>query len=116
MHSYYSLVVKILTSELLAISSQQTTSICEEILATASADELYVVMRRVEDSEHYRGHRISNFLEGDFFSWYLNERSEPLAAALRDVARQFLDFEPASALLRPEAKQDLLKEFYSSPS
>lgn len=114
MHSYYSLVVKILTSELLSISAHGPFSVCEEMIAAKTVDELCAVLAKIEDSEYYKRYRISNFLEGDFFSWYLNERSRPLADAIRMVAREFLDFEPASAILLPEAKQDLLKEFYSS--
>lgn len=114
MHSYYSLVVKIVTSELLSISTHSVFSVCEEITATTTIDELFSVMERIENGEYYRRYRISNFLEGDFFSWYMNERSHVLAKAIRGVARQFLEFEPASAILLPETKQDLLKEFYSS--
>lgn len=114
MHSYYSLVVKIVTSELLSISTHSTFSVCEEVVATSTIDDLHSVMTRIENGEYYRRYRISNFLEGDFFSWYMNERSRPLANAIRGVARKFLEFEPASAILLPEAKQDLLKEFYSS--
>ena len=33
---------------------------------------------------------------------------------MRDVAREFLEFEPASAILVPQLKKDLLKELYSS--
>jgi hypothetical protein len=114
MHTYYSLVVKILTSELLSISAHSSVSVCEEMIAATTIDGLCAVMATIEDSEHYKRYRISNFLEGDFFGWYLNERSRPLADAIRAVAREFLEFEPASAILLPEAKQDLLKEFYSS--
>lgn len=114
MHSYYSLVVKIVTSELLSISTHSTFSVCDEITGTTTIDDLHAVMVRIENGEYYRRYRVSNFLEGDFFSWYMNERSRPLAQAIRGVARQFLEFEPASAILLPEAKQDLLKEFYSS--
>jgi len=114
MHSYYSLVVKILTSELLSISAHSTFSVCDELTATGTIDELYSVLTRIEDGEYYKRYRISNFLEGDFFSWYMNERSRPLADAIRALAREFLSFEPASAILLTEAKQDLLKEFYSS--
>lgn len=44
MHSYYSLVVKIVTSELLAISTHNTFSACDEIIATTTIDELHSVM------------------------------------------------------------------------
>ena len=114
MHSYYSLVVKLLTSELLSISTHGTFSVCDELTAAQTIDELYAVLTRIENGEYYKRYRISNFLEGDFFSWYINERSRPLAEAIRALAHKFLEFEPASAILLTEAKQDLLKEFYSS--
>jgi hypothetical protein len=114
MHSYYSLVVKIVTSELLSISTHSTFSVCAEIAATTRIDDLHAVMTRIENGEYYRRYRIGNFLEGDFFSWYMNEKSLPMADAIRAVARRFLEFEPASAILLPETKRDLLKEFYAS--
>ena len=114
MHSYYNLIVKIFTSEILSISVHSTYSVCDEIVATHTIDELRSVLDHIENEEYYKRFRISNFLEGDFFSWHIHERSRPLADAIRSVARQFLDFEPASAMLLPEAKQDLLKELYSS--
>jgi N-6 DNA Methylase len=114
MHSYYSLVVKILTSELLSISTHSTFSVCEELTAARTIEDLYGVLARIENGEYYQRYRISNFLEGDFFSWYMNERSKSFVIAIRALAREFLGFEPASAILLTEAKQDLLKEFYSS--
>ena len=114
MHSYYSLIVKILTSELLSTSTNTTSSICEEITGTTTINDLYTVLTKIENGEYYKRYQISNFLECDFLSWYMNEQSRPLADAIRTVAREFLELEPASAILLPGAKQDLLKEFYSS--
>lgn len=114
MHSYYNLVVKILTSELLSASTSGGESICERIVSTKTIHDLYEVLNAIENEEYYRKFRITNFLEGDFFSWYMNEQSSHLSDCIRDVAREFLDFEPASALLIPETKRDLLKELYSS--
>ena len=113
-HSYYSLVVKIVTSELLSLYSDGLASVCERITASRTVEELYSVMSHIENSEYYRQLGVSNFLEGDFFSWYMEEPSERMAACIRAMAREFLQFEPASTILLPEIKQDLLKEFYSS--
>ena len=113
MHSYYALVVKILTSELLAATTTIPLSLAEKLATAPSIDNLYKVLTSLEDSDHYKRYRITNFLEGDFFSWYVNEKSTPLANAIQALAREFLDFEPATAILRPEAIKDLLKEFYT---
>ncbi|MFH1024573.1 MAG: N-6 DNA methylase [Planctomycetota bacterium] len=113
MHTYYSLVVKLLTSELLA-APVNGTSTCRSLATAPSQNALFAALKSLEDSEHYKHFRISNFLEGDFFSWYTIERSKPLADAIRDLAVEFLDFEPATAYLMPGRIKDLLKEFYSS--
>ena len=113
MHSYYSLVVKILTSELLGATTAIPSTLCESLASAPSQESLYKVLTYLENSEYYRRFRISNFLEGDFFSWYVNEKSKSLASAIQALAREFLDFEPATAILRPEAIKDLLKEFYT---
>lgn len=115
MHTYYSLVVKLLTAELLAAT--QTTAEISPVgaIANASDDEsLYREVAKLEEGDFYRNYRISNFLEGDFFSWYTNEESPQLANSIRSLARTFQEFEPATAKFKPETIKDLLKEFYSS--
>jgi len=113
-HSYYALVVKLLTSELLATVNPVTMRSLCELLANAKPERLYALLSDLEDGDYWRKYRISNFLEGDFFSWYTNEQSKPLASAIQSVARELLAFEPATPLLKPEAIQDLLKEFYTT--
>ncbi len=112
MHTYYSLVVKLLTSELLA-APLNGESICQALAMAPTSDDLFSTLKSLEDSDHYKRLRISNFLEGDFFSWYTIERSKPLADAIRELATELLDFEPATAYLKPGNVKDLLKEFYS---
>ncbi len=114
-HTYYALVVKLLTAELLMAAQQMAQrSLCESIANAADQEAVYSLLNRMEDGKYWRGYRISNFLEGDFFSWYSQERSNTLARGVQQLAREFLDFEPATAVVRPEAIQDLLKQFYSS--
>ncbi len=114
-HSHYALVVKLLTSELLAaVNPFSTTSLCALIANASSVDQTYKYLAELEDGEYWRKYRISNFLEGDFFSWYTNERSKALAEAIQALAREFLQFEPATAIVRPESIKDLLKEFYTT--
>jgi len=113
-HSYYALVVKLLTSELLtAVNPVQTESICEA-MANSSVARLYSLIADLENGNYWRNLRISNFLEGDFFSWYTNEQSNALATSIQEVARELLRFEPATPLVKPEAIKDLLKQFYTT--
>jgi hypothetical protein len=115
LHTYYSIVVKLLTSELLAASQAIPESSLASDIANAPNNE-FVSKRfaQLEDSDFYKRYRISNFLEGDFFSWYVDEASPQLTTGLVQIARTLQRFEPATAKLKPEAIKDLLKEFYSS--
>ena len=55
---------------------------------------------------------INNFLEGDFFGWYLHAWNEKTARGIQDLARALTDFEPATGTLEPEYTRDLLKKLY----
>jgi hypothetical protein len=113
MHTYYGFVVKLLTSELLA-APLNGESLCYSLSTAPDLDTQFEILIDLEHSEHYKRLRISNFLEGDFFSWYTIEKSKSLGKAIRDLATALLDFEPATAYLKPGSIKDLLKEFYSS--
>lgn len=115
LHTYYSIVVKLLTSELLAAAhTTPGDSLVMDVVNATSTEDVFRSFSQLEDSDFYRQYRISNFLEGDFFSWYVQEREPDLAQALVLLARTFQDFEPATAKLRPETIKDLLKQFYTS--
>ena len=64
----------------------------------------------MEDCSHVSVSR--NFLEGDFFGWYLSAWNPGIADAVRDLARSLGDFEPATGSLEPSATRDLLKRLY----
>ena len=66
----------------------------------------------LESGDVYRDLRILNFLEGDFFSWYLLHFDEELENALRRIVEVFRTYEPATPRLDPRRCQDLLKVFY----
>ncbi|WP_441000757.1 N-6 DNA methylase [Fodinibius sp. SL11] len=114
LHTYYSIVVKILTSELLSVSTPSTFSLCQKIANASDEEEIWQLLKQLESSEYYRNYQITNFLEGDFFSWYISEQNDQLANTFRNLAIEFLDFEPSSPIFKPEIKQDLLKVFYTS--
>ena len=57
---------------------------------------------------------ITNFIEGDYFSWYLEELDEKLAEDISTLARRLSDYEPATPILEPEYTRDLLKRLYQN--
>lgn len=115
MHTYYSVIVKLLTAEILGASQIERAYSIVDVIANAPDDDaLYKEIDRIENGDLFRRYRIDNFLEGDFFSWYSGEESSLIAGCLRSIAETFQEFEPATQRLKPEVVKDLLKEFYSS--
>ena len=57
---------------------------------------------------------ITNFVEGDYFSWYLEELDADVAEVLCEVAKKLADYEPATPVLEPEYARDMLKRLYQN--
>jgi len=57
---------------------------------------------------------IENFLEGDYFSWYLDVLDKDLADLIAELARRLADYEVATPQLEPEFARDLLKRLYQN--
>jgi hypothetical protein len=114
-HTYYSIVVKLLSAELLIVAHGLSPTTLSDAVANAPTDKaLFEALAGLESGEFFKRYRISNFLEGGFFSWYIGEGGGAVAAGLRAMAREFLEFEPGTVLIRPAGIRDLLKEFYTS--
>lgn len=55
---------------------------------------------------------ITNFLEGDLFSWYLSVWSEPIEKLVRQMVRKLDDYNPGTFSENPAQSRDLLKKLY----
>ncbi|MEM2187050.1 MAG: N-6 DNA methylase [Thermofilaceae archaeon] len=69
-------------------------------------------LAELESGGIFRKFGYENFLEGDYFSWYLGELDQELAEILAEIARRLADYEPATPQLEPESARDLLKRLY----
>ena len=105
--------MKLIAAELLSVSEGSLGSSFSGSLAHASREELLGHLTDIEDGGIYSKRGISNFLEGDFFRWYLEAFNSPrLEDAIRGVARALSEFEPATTTIDPEVTRDLLKKLY----
>jgi hypothetical protein len=111
-HTYFALLMKFIAAELVTLSDTGIgASYCQQ-LVHAPKDGLRAQLSDIEDGGVYARRGITNFLEGDFFRWYLDAFSPRLEEAIREVARALSDFEPATTSIDPEATRDLLKKLY----
>lgn len=111
-HTYYAILMKTLAAELVALQRESLIESFVEELSVASDQRAHAIMESVESGAVYAHYLVHNFLEADFFGWYLRVWDEGIAEAVRAVARTMATFEPATGLLDPRPTQDLLKRLY----
>ncbi len=112
-HTYFALLMKLIASELVTLKeSRLASSFSQNLVHTSSKKELIDILTQIEDGDVFKSKGITNFLEGDFFRWYLDAISPRLEDAIRDMARTISEFEPATSTIDPEPTRDLLKKLY----
>ncbi|MFH2004827.1 MAG: N-6 DNA methylase, partial [Bacteroidota bacterium] len=111
-HTYFVFLMKLIAAELLTISETSFKSSFSHNLAHADKETLIAKLEEIENGGVYAKRGITNFLEGDFFRWYLDAFSPRLEEAIREIARAFSDFEPATTIINPDSTRDLLKKLY----
>ncbi len=118
-HTYYALIMKLLGAEVAYLygAGKWLKSYVAD-LEDAHMRGLDALRRALEELESGGVFRkllnITNFLEGDYFSWYLEELDEELAGVIAEIAKGLADYEPATPVLEPEYTRDLLKRLYQN--
>ncbi len=111
-HTYYALLMKLLAVELAALNSEfAVTSVTSEIAAMPT-QTFRARLLDVENGGLFARMGVRNFLEGDLFSWYLDEWDAGLADAVRALVRALNEFEPATGSLGVGEARDILKSLY----
>jgi hypothetical protein len=111
-HTYFVFLMKLIAAELLSLSENSIKSSFSDDLAHADHQALLDKLNDIESGGVYARRRITNFLEGDFFRWYLDAFSPRVEESIREIARALAEFEPATATIAPESHRDLLKRLY----
>ncbi|MBL7224470.1 MAG: N-6 DNA methylase, partial [Candidatus Brocadiae bacterium] len=111
-HTYFALLMKLIAAELVSIAETSFMSSFSHDLAHSNNEVLRAKLEEIESGGVYAKRGITNFLEGDFFRWYLDALSPQLRDKLRDLARALGEFEPATPIIAPDAQRDLLKKLY----
>ena len=111
-HTYYAFLMKIIAVELLSMQRESTITSFIRDLGALDDDALKERLTRLESGADFSDQGIENFLEADFFRWYLDGWNRSLANAFRSIVRALSAFEPATPVLEPEWTRDLLKKLY----
>lgn len=111
-HTYFAFLMKLIAAELVTLSEAPLGLSFSHRLTHSPREDLIARLNEMENGGVYAQRGIVNFLEGDFFRWYLDALSPRLEETLREIARGLTEFEPATTAIDPEAGRDLLKKLY----
>ena len=111
-HTYFALIMKLIAAEVVSLQQGSLAPSLIGQLSGMAPAELENQMNQLEDGGIFKAYGIKNFLEGDFFRWYLSVWDGELAKAIRLLASKLSGFEPTTPFLRPGEARDLLKKLY----
>ncbi|MEW6230350.1 MAG: N-6 DNA methylase, partial [Bacillota bacterium] len=110
-HTYYALLVKLI-AYLAASHFAGSSRLPLSQLGSAEGEDLQRAFADLERGGLFREYGIRNFLEGDFFGWYLSAWDREVESAIVGLARQLATYDPGTLELAPENARDLLKKLY----
>ncbi|MEM2045555.1 MAG: N-6 DNA methylase [Candidatus Bathyarchaeia archaeon] len=79
-----------------------------------SVESLRQELKELEEGGIFVNLGIENFLEADYFAWYLDEWDDEVASAVVGVVKKLSEFEPGTAELEPDIIRDLFKRLYQN--
>ena len=111
-HTFYAFLMKIISIELVSLQDKSTIKSFVKGLTAVDDDELKNRLSYLESGADFNAQGIINFLEADFFSWYLDGWESDIANVFRGIVNALSDFESATLILEPEWTRDLLQRLY----
>jgi len=112
--TYYALILKILAAETASrfYDSVVATYIMRLREVVEDPEELREQLRFLENGSVYMWYGISNFLEGEFFSWYLDEWDEDIYDVVRGIIDKLSQYDIEALTLDLTTARDMFKILY----
>ncbi len=115
-HTYYALFMKLLSAELVSlfvsISPFSFLRSLQDSYRLGAFEKFKEELEKLENGHLFREVGIKNYLEGDYFGWYLNELDEELAKKIYDLVSGLAVYEPTVTDVDKKSIRDLFKSLY----
>lgn len=111
-HSYYALIMKFLAAEVASLFGDPYGRSYIKKLEDAFLEGDKQLKEELEEGGIFFKIGIENFLEADYFSWYLNEWDEEVSKHVIRLVKELAYYEVGTAELEPERIKDLFKRLY----
>lgn len=110
-YTYYAFIVKLFASEIACVNMQIAPETPLRIIR--NSNDLKEILSYVENGNFFRDiTHIDNYIEGGFFSWYLEVMNSDMEKSMNGLLMVLNDYEPNSFFLNKTVSRDLLKSLY----
>ena len=113
--TYFALLMKLIVAEVISNYSEGKLS-GSYLLELKESNDIKMELENLEDEGGFfqKISRLRNFLEGNYFSWYLDEWNNNVESGIAMMIDALTDYESATADLKPEKIRDLFKTLYQN--
>ncbi|MHA2233575.1 MAG: class I SAM-dependent DNA methyltransferase, partial [Candidatus Hodarchaeales archaeon] len=114
-HTYFALIMKLLSVEaatLFADSDFRSFLLDLRERARLHPETIRPALRSMETGKAFTDLGITNFIDGDMFSWYETEWRPSVSQSICEIIEILSDYEIAAYELEPVAVSDLFKHLY----
>ncbi|WP_413943751.1 N-6 DNA methylase [Bdellovibrio sp. HCB-162] len=110
LHTYYSIFIKLLAAEILHYLHNMGSFLTQDV--EASKKHLRDKIHLLERGAIFKEIGIKNLLEGDLFSWYVDDWNDDISESVRGLVKKLNRYEMASIGVDFASANDLLKDLY----
>jgi len=112
LHTYYAVLIKLLAIQIVHYYIMPKGKTDLKQVATFTNEELKNYLKGMEDGGIFRDIGINNFLEGDFFGWYLDVWNNAIYDAFKRLISTLANYSLLTLDIDPDTTRDLLKKLY----
>ncbi|MEW6102363.1 MAG: N-6 DNA methylase [bacterium] len=112
LHTYYAILIKLLAVQVVQYYAMPRLGTDLKQATTLGNNELLGYLKKMEGGGIFKELGISNFLEGDFFGWYLDAWNDEIYQSLKTLISNLANYSLVTLDVDPDTTRDLLKKLY----
>jgi len=112
LHTYYATFIKLLAVQVVQYYAMPKLGTDLKQATTFGGEELKAYLKRIEEGGIFKELGISNFIEGDFFSWYLDVWNDEVFQSFKILISTLANYSLVTLDVDPDTTRDLLKKLY----
>jgi hypothetical protein len=111
LYSYYAFIIKLFASEIACINLKMYPEAPIRLLINSKNIE--EDLRYIEEGLFFKDYmKIDNYIEGGFFSWYLDVFDDDIETEIKNILKLVNEYDPQSFIHDEHVTRDLLKNLF----